>query len=480
MKKVAFIGIDGADINILRELSAIGHLSSPVVDDLRPINLNSLDRGWATIFTGKDASYNNGFYWRIDNKTYSLTEIFNANMYTSSPIWNDLGSASKLVGLIGIPTISPISPLNGIAIAAGGGGVNMADSVMCYPAELASLLKENEYVFDLRFSDFVGKKAVHFVQKLRSVEEKRFAIFKILFKRYPDIVFWAMIFMGADRIQHFFWDRIIYLMKNSEYRDSLDKAIIDYYKFVFNVVAELVEMFAPGTVVIGSDHGFAGYTRNVHILNILADAGLVSLRKISLKSQLKKTVIRLLPDSIKPRMRIIQKKISMQGVWKLSAPECEWGKSLVVPFKGLNGIYLNTYKNFSSGIIDEQQASVVLEKTKNVLSSILDPESGHPLFINIQFREEVYSGPQKDNAPDIIFDLPKGYMISSEVSSSGNYVTQHRTHSTKPNHMPGQGHIGIHSVPACYGVYENGSVVKKNLSNLSELHKILYNNCMAY
>jgi predicted AlkP superfamily phosphohydrolase/phosphomutase len=478
MNKVAFVGIDGGDLTILEKIKKNGHIDNRLIDSLMPVDMSSnIDRGWVTIFTGRDASHSNGFYWRIDGKTYSLTESFNASMYNAPPIWEKLLSESKKVGLIGIPTTSPVKPLDGVMIAAGGGGVNILDCIMYYPKEIGPLLDETGYIFDLRFPDFVGKKSIDFINRLLMVEKKRLQILKKLNETYKAIIFWGVVFKGFDIIQHFFWDRVAYLAENRQTRDSLDETIVNYYNEGLSIVLEIISMFDPGTVVVASDHGFAGHEKNVHIVNLLSVLGLIKPRKEKLKKKIKRIAIDYLPDSIKPRLRVLQRKIQMGGVWKLTAPDCIWEESTVVPFKGLNGLYLNSEDHFAEGHVDSSEADFILKKIEECLIEIRDEDTGQKVFQNVHRNEQEYEGPLRRTAPDIIFDLPKGYYLSTDIEPSGIYVTTRNIKRTNPSHLPGQGHIGIHASPACYAIFENGSLSDKQVSKLSELYGIMYNAC---
>ncbi|MBI1826301.1 MAG: hypothetical protein HY287_02925 [Planctomycetes bacterium] len=58
-------------------------------------------------------------------------------------------------------------------------------------------------------------------------------------------------------------------------------------------------------------------------------------------------------------------------------------------------------------------------RTIGVLTSATDPETGAKVFEGVWAREEIYNGPYVQDAPDIIFELAHGYMVSNAILPPG-------------------------------------------------------------
>jgi predicted AlkP superfamily phosphohydrolase/phosphomutase len=477
MVKSAFIGIDGGELSIFRGLSNTGLLRSDLIDGFSPIGISTLDRGWATIFTGKDASFHGGFYWRPADNRYVLTEAFNSRMYQLPPIWSTVHTSGGRVGLMGVPTTFPASEVNGFYIASGGGGARLAGKDVLYPSNLQTLLTESGYVFDLRFADFVGKKPSDFVQALTLTETARWKVAKRLIKMHAPLDFFATVFKGGDIIQHFFWDRVKRMSKEGKISDALDRAIFDYYQTLVQILEEIVEFFKEGALVMASDHGFCGHEKSVNLAAILEKGGYATPKSILLKDRIKQLLKEWMPDRLKPRLRVMQRKVAMEGVWQVHAPSFAWEKSVTIPFKGLDGVYLNRKGKFHQGIVGDDAVSTICNEIYGYLKTLVDPRSGANVFETVSLRNDIYHGPLKDYMPDIIFSLPRGHMIETRPSGAG-LVFPAKILPTSHKYMPGQGHIGIHSSPAMYSVFENGaSKYCGNLHDLSELHSIMLDSC---
>jgi predicted AlkP superfamily phosphohydrolase/phosphomutase len=474
MVDAAFIGLDGGDSAVILGLAAKGIIDQYWTDKFNTVQQPSNDRGWATIFTGTDASYHGGFYWRPSKKAYALNERFNASMFLAKPLWEKLQDNGKAIGLIGIPTTYPAKPVDGFWIASGGGGTKLTGDHIVQPSEANNLLKDRGYVFDLRFPDFVGKTPVDFVKALTNLEKVNWETSLPLIDKYGPISFFGTVFKGMDRIQHFFWDRVTGLINHGKIEDNLDEAIAEYYRTLFSILRTSISIFNQGTLVIASDHGFCGLEKEINITKILRDGNFLSKKNTSIKKYLRTKIKEAVPDRYRARLRIIQRKIKMGGVWQLYPPELNWSESLSIPFKGLPGIYLNRCDIFPEGVVSCEDSFRIAESICDYLSTFTDPASGVELFQSLRPAEVFYHGPQKHLAPDILFDNPPGYRARTDLHMNGQIVHRHKVLRTSADRMPGQGHIGIHSPTAIVAVFDQGNAnASINITNLADINPIL-------
>ena len=470
MSKVFFVGVDGAEASILNGLKEQRLISSPIVDQLSTVPTNSMDRGWATIFTGKDASFHNGFYWRQEEGTTYLTEKFDSSMYGTPPIWESLQDHNLTVGVVGVPTSFPVKSLNGFFVASGGGGVKLSGTGCFFPEHILPLLCSENYIFDVRFPDYVDKTPVEFVNALLNVETTRWNTSKLLLKKFPETTFFATVFRGVDVIQHFFWDRLDLMISTGRVTDLLDKAIVNYFNVLLGILEEIIEFAKSDLMLIASDHGFTGYKYSIDITQILQKGGFLSVGKVPLKKKVKDFVKKNVSSRNMARLRILQRKYEMGGVWKLTPPPLDWSRSKVIPYSGLNGLFV-----VDGSSIDSKRD--LIKDVCSYLRGIENPIDKKLLFTNVMLREELYQGPYLENSPDILFDVPDGYKIVADVPTSNAVVYKKDIETTSSKFMPGQGHIAFHGKDAVIAVYKSGIIQNcHDIKNIKDLYNIMTGN----
>jgi predicted AlkP superfamily phosphohydrolase/phosphomutase len=71
--------------------------------------------------------------------------------------------------------------------------------------------------------------------------------------------------------------------------------------------------------------------------------------------------------------------------------------------------------------MDRPAAHDPLPQLLRRLSEVRDPTTGARILGNIYRREELYSGPHVQNAPQLIFELTPGYMVDDKVSVGSTF-----------------------------------------------------------
>lgn len=474
MVDAAFLGLDGGDNAIIQGFAAQGIIDRFWTDKFITVRQPSNDRGWATIFTGTDASYHGGFYWRPSKNAYALNERFNASMFSAKPIWEKLHENNKAIGLIGIPTTYPAKRIKGFWIASGGGGTKLVGDHVAQPYEANKLLNDKGYIFDLRFPDYVGKTPVEFVKALTQLEKLKWETSLLLIDKFGPISFFGTVFKGMDIIQHFFWDRVIGLINRGSCEDRLDEAIAVYYNTLFSILRTSIDIFKQSTVVIASDHGFCGLEKQINMTKILSDGGFLSKKNTSLAKYMKKKAKEAIPDKYRARLRVIQRRIKMGGVWQLYPPDLKWSETISIPFKGLSGIYLNRREIFPEGVVSSDDSNRIAESICDYLKTITDPVSGTELFESLRPAKTLYRGPEKHLAPDVLFELPPGYSAGTDLSVNGHIIHNYSVLKTSADRMPGQGHIGIHHPSAIAAVFDRTKLNRgTDINSLADIYGIL-------
>lgn len=140
------------------------------------------------------------------------------------------------------------------------------------------------------------------------------------------------------------------------------------------------------TLLIISDHGFAPYYRSVHLNSLLYDHGMISLRDESARGKY---------DFFR---------------------NVDWRRTKAYAI-GLNGLYINLRGRERNGIVSGGiEYNRLLAELKEILLSAKDPSNGENIISNVYITRDVYTGPHKDLAPDIIVGYASGYRASWETA----------------------------------------------------------------
>jgi len=143
-------------------------------------------------------------------------------------------------------------------------------------------------------------------------------------------------------------------------------------------------------LLIVSDHGFKTFRRGVDINTWLHQNGYLSLKEGK----------------------------SQSGEWYR---DVDWSKTRAYAF-GLSGLYLNRAGREAEGIVTPDEAAGLKAELIEKLSGLSDPENGGAAAITTLYdTAEIYSGPYKENAPDLILGFYPGYRhawesVSGEVT----------------------------------------------------------------
>jgi len=99
---------------------------------------------------------------------------------------------------------------------------------------------------------------------------------------------------------------------------------------------------------------------------------------------------------------------------------------------GLSGIFLNLKGRMGQGIVQPgKEADQLREEIAAALMTLKDPETGQRAVEKAHIARKVYSGPYKDQAPDIIVGYREGYRVSWETAI-GNVTNRIFHENTKP------------------------------------------------
>jgi len=196
------------------------------------------------------------------------------------------------------------------------------------------------------------------------------------------------VFDGSDRIQHTFWRDID---EEHPARKALGQnyernVIEDMYLRMDELVGRTLDKCKGKDTVLMviSDHGFNSFRYGVDLNRWLEENGYLE---------------------VKPGLR---------GRKYLAA--IDWSRTRAFAV-GLSGIYLNIKGREFQGIVDPGDGAPELRREiAEGLSGLMDPIRGQPAVKHVYNSLELYHGPYKDQAPDLIVGYNRGYRASWETA----------------------------------------------------------------
>jgi len=227
-----------------------------------------------------------------------------------------------------------------------------------------------------------------FLQQAYDIDnERRSMLFAALDRLHRGSL--VCVFDATDRIQHMFWR---YLDKDHPAargaRESAHTyAIRDLYKRNDELVGDLLRQVKQDDVLmVISDHGFSSFRRGVNLNAWLLREGYLALEEGS--------------DGTAPWLRGID--------WSRTKAYCV----------GLAGMFLNVRGREGLGVIEQgAELDALKSEIAMKLKGIIDPETGEVAIREAFDTARLYSGPYRENAPDLSIGYNAGYRASWESAT---------------------------------------------------------------
>ena len=201
------------------------------------------------------------------------------------------------------------------------------------------------------------------------------------------------VFDTPDRIQHMFW-RFLDPQHPSNI-DSLslemERVISDHYRRCDEIVGKAMEYMEEDTLfIVLSDHGMKSFTRGLNLNTWLWENDYLFLK-----------------PGVSPGAG---NEEFLQNV--------DWDRTQAYAL-GLNGIYLNLKGREANGILDHESVAEINKSIISNLNGLMDSERGNVVVHSVLSRDELYSGPYVEGAPDLIVNFSEGYRVSWDTPLGG-------------------------------------------------------------
>ncbi len=212
------------------------------------------------------------------------------------------------------------------------------------------------------------------------------------------------VFTDTDRAAHMFYRFLdpghpLYdPVKARQYGDAVEWTYRHMDRFVGEVMDKYVD--ENTTLIVMSDHGFHSFRRGFNTNTWLAQNRYLFFEGME----------NLLPG------QDIPEDMYPEGDF---FPKVVWSKTKAYAL-GTGQIYINLLGRERNGIVRPgAEYDQLLDEIVAGLMKVTDPLNGKPVFSHIYKGKDVYSGPYKDQAPDLQLGFAEGYRTAGETMLGG-------------------------------------------------------------
>ncbi len=426
--KVLVIGLDGATFDLIKPWVAEGHLptlgrllAEGAHGELGSTMPPMTGPAWTSFATGTNPGRHGLYDWVArEPDSYNFMPITGADAAAPS-LYRLLSQAGRRVCALNVPMSYPPEPVNGLMVS--GLPAPSLDSGITYPAPLFQEILDSvgDYILYPDPGQAYSASGVDpFLKRLYRCTDLRAQTFDYL-RQKEAWDFAMLVFNGTDTISHAMWkymDRN-HPLHNPRHAATYGTAIRDYYAYVDHYLAHLVETLdAQTTLFIMSDHGFGPFHKFIHVNNWLIREGMMAVRP-DWRARLKARLFRLgfAPMNIYNLLmslglgglkgKVVRGRSGGQSLMKtlfLSFGDIDWSRTVAYSMGNIGQIRLNVVGREPQGCVQPgTDYDRCREQIITRLATLRDPATGEGVIEAIYRREEIYDGPQVEQAADILF-----------------------------------------------------------------------------
>ncbi len=409
--KVLVIGIDGAspllvekwieDLPTFRKIKKQGWFgtSVPPVPAQTPV-------AWTTFMTGKNPGKHGVFSFITRRRGTYERQIADPTMIRSKTLWSLLGERGKRTGLVNVP-MSDVEKLEGFIVP---GFLSRTEGIP-YPQHVREAVEERfgkePLVGDVETEVLKNMKLnpERFFERVHQITDKTAQFSRFLAQR-EDWDFFMTVFMGADRVQHFFWRHVDPAHQKYE-ENQFTELVKEYYVKIDSLVDEFLGLADEETLtIVLSDHGFCPVNKELVVNNYLKTLGFLNTK---------------------------DGKVS---------PE----ESKAVSY-GYGDIWINVKGREPHGkVAFGEEYEAIRDK---IIEGLREARvNGEAPIKDVRRREAIYSGDQLESGPDLVAIFKPGW----QAARHPEIMKQHEEPYVNSAPMWSGGHDGTHDPADVHGI----------------------------
>lgn len=188
--------------------------------------------------------------------------------------------------------------------------------------------------------------------------------------------------------------------------EVVKNAVRSLYRRMDDALAMALRKVDSRTLLVAlSDHGFNGFYREFHLNNWLMQQGFLKVTHPEKLGEMK------FYDFV------------------------DWEQSQAYAI-GFNGLYINRAGREKRGGVSAEEASALKRSLISKLREVRDPRTGGSVVAAVYDSEEIYRGPFREYAPDLLVGYAPGYRVADEsaLGRFGREIVADRTDKWSADH----------------------------------------------
>ncbi len=376
-RRAIMIGLDGTPCSLIKRLAADGTMPNTaklltggalktMVTTIPEIS----SVAWSSFMTGTNPG-KHGVYGFLDLKPQSYKVYFpNSTHVKGDTLWDVLARADKRSVVVNVPSTYPAREINGVLIS---GFVAIQLERATWPPSLLPRLKEVGYQIDVDARKKKESDEALMADVFHTLERREIILMELLESEDWDL--FIGVITETDRLQHFFWEAI------EDASHPFHARFREFYTRVDSVIGRIANATGENdTLFLMSDHGFAPLTKQVYLNHWLSERGYLN--------------------------------------WSKPAPE-----SLEDIAAGTRAfvmdparVYINVKGKYPLGCVEPSDYRAVRDELKREMAAI--EVDGLRIIDRVFEKEEIFTGPLLDQAPDLCLLPIKGYDLKGAVNKT--------------------------------------------------------------
>lgn len=419
--KVFVIGLDGGTLDLIlpwvhedRLPNFSRLLSSGVHGNLHSTIHPLSPQAWSSFMTGKNPG-KHGIYGFIQRKPRSYdVQYTNATNRDGASLWQLISEAGGKVGVIDVPFTYPPEKVSGFMIT--GMDAMWEEARFIYPDGLKTEIEDKLGDFYWYPQKPSMKEMDSYVRDMFRAIDHRAQLTQYLMDN-KEWDFFLTVFLATDRVQHTLWRHMDknHVLHNPEEAKRYGNVIFQVYQRIDEIIGNLMNKLDDSTtLIIMSDHGSGPYKWVMNLSKWLNMNGLLQFKKSQAKAETKDVSHQMLkhswfflkkwlPAPLKVKLAAVAPSLKHKWMSHIFFSGIDWQNTRAYAVGNYGNIYLNVKGREPLGIVNAgEEYENLRDEIIRKLGELRDPDSGETILDKVYKKEELYSGPYLEDAPDLI------------------------------------------------------------------------------
>lgn len=434
--RVLVLGLDGASFDVIDPLIAAGRLphlaawrargtAAALPSTIPPMSFPA----WSSFLTGLGPGQHGIFDFTQKLPGAYRLRFMNASHRRGASLLAHASRAGRRVLGLGIPATFPPEPLDGLGVAGFDAPVSSAtDAGSASDPALYQAIADQVGAWKRPDLDERARGEAWHERAVGTLLERietktAFAIEALsALARTRPVELGVVVFAESDTVAHHYWrDHDPQSPRHDPHAGAERRnAVTAVYERLDAACGELRQAFGEeARCVVLSDHGSGGAARRViHLNRRLADAGLLTRKRTAWDRAARLArdgALRALPAGLTQRLfrRVGDAAARVESAARFGG--FDWRETVAFSEEANTqpGVWINLRGREAAGCVAPADYPRVCDE---VIQTLLDWKlpNGDPVIARARRREEVYTGPLRDRAPDIVVEpgLDAGYALS--------------------------------------------------------------------